>query len=127
MPAGIMDLIDQLAWMLNLIAAYGLVVGVFLVFREDLLGHRSRGMIITAMLLAVTYLTTRIIRTQMTDMPTGRGIADMPLTQAIAIATVFMILAAMGSLRLIAVATALIATDVAWILDTPEALVELSC
>ena len=121
-----MDLICLLGWAMNLVAAFALVVLVFLIFREDLMGHLSRRMIITAIALSLTFLTTRLIRIQMTDMPRGRGLADTPLTQATGIATVFVTLAVMGPLRLIAVATAFIVMDVAWILDTSAAQAEQS-
>ena len=121
-----MHLISLLAWTVNLVAAFVLVVLVFPMFRTDLMRHLTRWMMGAATALAVVLLMTRITRIQMTDMPRGHTLADMPLSQATGIAILFGILAAIGPRPLIAVATVLIVMDVAWILDTSGARVAQS-
>jgi len=68
--------------------------------------------------LSVTFLTVRIIRTEMTAMHPVPVWAETPLPQAMFISLFFGILADIGLPSLIIVATMVIAIDATWIVDT---------
>jgi hypothetical protein len=114
-----MDTTTTLMWILSLLAAYPLV---FLTFNaEPLRRLLHSGMRVAAIALATLYLTTRLIRTEIAEMPTRQTWVDTPVPQAAAITIFFAILAHTGAASLVVGAALLILADMAWILDTRSA------
>ena len=113
------DSITTLMWTLSLLVAYPLVV---LAFHIDPLGRRLHPwMRCGAIAFSTVFLTTRIIRIEMADTREGHSLLDSPLPLAATITIFFGVLAATGAPSLIAAATMLIASDMAWILDRMSA------
>ncbi len=113
-----MDTINPLMWTLSLLVAYPMV---FLAFHVEPMQHIRPWMRCAAIALTSVYLTTRLIRTEMADTPNDHTWADTPIPQAAAITIFFGILANTGAASLIAGATILIVSDMAWILETLSA------
>ncbi len=107
-----MYLFGILVWFTTVAISYTMVIMMFTTQQMHPLMRRI------AIGLSVTFLTVRIIRTEMTPMDPMPVWADTPLAQSIFISLFFGILADIGLPSLIIVGMMVIAIDATWIADT---------